>query len=166
VTSSHGSEYASPAAFRAALTARLKKLATTSRWQLPQLQRQIGDWFRFAIGPGNSAGDGSDAIRFPVTAYVGPTVWQAFHIDLAGESLRVTGEPDEVPPLARLGMPGVEHLDYRVYPLVDHVADKIMATFQRYGQSRSPARWTKRRPWCARSRIRLSTVLRRAAGIP
>jgi hypothetical protein len=199
MTSDRGSEYSSPAAFRAALTARLKQLATASRWQLPQLQRQIaydrllvrlylhdsgwivkgaiallardlgvratndidvfrrvaretaeaelrqaadrdiGDWFRFEIGPGTSAGDGSDAIRLPVTAYVGPTVWQKFHIDLASESLRVTGEPDEAPPLARLGMPGVEQLDYRVYPLVDHVADKIMATFQRYGQGQAPS---------------------------
>jgi len=34
-------EYASPAAFRTALTAKLKNLAATSRWHLPQLQRQV-----------------------------------------------------------------------------------------------------------------------------
>jgi hypothetical protein len=33
--------YASPSAFRRALTDRLKALAATSRWNLPQLQRQI-----------------------------------------------------------------------------------------------------------------------------
>jgi len=33
--------YASPSAFRRALTDRLKTLASTSRWSLPQLQRQI-----------------------------------------------------------------------------------------------------------------------------
>ena len=33
--------YRSPTAFRTALTAKLKQLARTSRWQLPQLQRQI-----------------------------------------------------------------------------------------------------------------------------
>jgi hypothetical protein len=33
--------YASPSAFRRALTDRLKALAVTSRWNLPQLQRQI-----------------------------------------------------------------------------------------------------------------------------
>lgn len=76
--------------------------------------RDIGDWFRFEIAQGNPAGDGSEAIRLPVTAYVGPTVWQAFHIDLTGESPRITGEPDEVPPLARLGMPNVEQVGYRV----------------------------------------------------
>jgi hypothetical protein len=33
--------YATPAAFRRALTDRLKALASASRWPLPQLQRQI-----------------------------------------------------------------------------------------------------------------------------
>ena len=33
--------YASPKAFRRALTDRLKTLAAESRWELPQLQRQI-----------------------------------------------------------------------------------------------------------------------------
>ena len=33
--------YRSPAAFRAALTAKLKQVTRTSRWELPQLQRQI-----------------------------------------------------------------------------------------------------------------------------
>lgn len=121
--------YSSPGAFRTALTARLKNLAETSRWQLPQLQRQvaydrllvrlylqdggwivkgaiallardlgvratndidvfrqvsretaeaelrqaasqdIGDWFRFEIERGSSAGDGSEATRLPVAAY-------------------------------------------------------------------------------------------------
>lgn len=199
MTAKSNAGYASPAAFRAALTAKLKTLAATSRWQLPQLQRQIaydrllvrlylldrgwivkgaiallardlgvratndidvfrntasetaetelrqaaghdvGDWFRFDIGPGNPAGDGSEAIRLPVTAFIGPTAWQKFHIDLTGASLRVTGEPEEVPPLAQLGMPSVEQVGYRAYPLVDHVADKIMATFQRYGQSQTPS---------------------------
>jgi hypothetical protein len=101
--------------------------------------QDIGDWFRFEVGSGTPVGDGSEATRLPVAAYIGSTVWQNFHVDLVGESLRVTGEPEEVPPLARLGMPNVEEVGYRVYPLVDHVADKVMATFQRYGQSRSPS---------------------------
>ncbi len=33
--------YASPAAFRRALTDRLKGVAQSSKWSLPQLQRQI-----------------------------------------------------------------------------------------------------------------------------
>ena len=41
MTRDSGTEYVSPAAFRAALTARLKNIAASSRWQLPQLQRQV-----------------------------------------------------------------------------------------------------------------------------
>lgn len=47
----------------------------------------------------------------------------------------MTGEPEQVPALARVEMPGVQQHGYWVYPLVDHVADKIVATFGRYGDS-------------------------------
>lgn len=99
----------------------------------------IGDWFRFEIGVGTSAGEGSDALRLPVSAYIGVTVWQAFHIDLTGDSLRMVGQPEDVPPLARVEMPTIEQRGYRVYPLVDHIADKMAATFQRYGQGNLPS---------------------------
>lgn len=162
-------KYADPASFRRALTDRLRSLAAASRWTLPQLQRQmaydrllerlylvddgwivkgatallardlsvratidvdlyrqkarneaeadlraaadqdIGDWFRFDVGPSRSIGD--DA----------------------------AGVPDAVPPLARVSMPDVEQHGYRAYPLADHVADKVVATFQRYGKSSIPS---------------------------
>ena len=57
-------------------------------------------------------------------AFVGNTVWVAFHIDLVGADLRMTGEPEVVPPLARVVIPDVQQHGYQVYPLVDHIADK------------------------------------------
>ena len=162
--------YATPAAFRRALTDRLKALASGSRWPLPQLQQQIaydrllerldladdqwivkgatallardlgvratidvdfyrpqaaqtaeaqlraaaqrdiGDWFRFEIGPAQPVTAGTTS-RLPVTAVVGVTVWVSFHVDLAGEDLRMTGRPDDVPPPARVLMPGIQHTD-------------------------------------------------------
>jgi hypothetical protein len=179
-------------AFRRALTDKLKTLAETSRWSLPQLQRQmaydrllerlylvddgwvvkgatallareigvratidvdvyraverqvaeadigraavldIGDWFRFEIGPARAHSDGAAGVRFPVTAYVGATEWAQFHIDLVGSSLCMTGDPDEMPALARVVMPDVAQHGYRVYPLVDHVADKVAAMIERH----------------------------------
>ncbi|HUZ38086.1 MAG TPA: nucleotidyl transferase AbiEii/AbiGii toxin family protein [Streptosporangiaceae bacterium] len=167
--------YATPAAFRRALTDKLKALASASRWPLPQLQRQIaydrllerlyladdqwivkgatallardlgvratidvdlyrpqagqsaeaqlraavqrdiGDWFRFEIGPARPVTAGTTS-RLPVTAIVGATVWVSFHVDLAGEDLRMTGPPDDVPPLARVLMPGIQQHGYRAYP--------------------------------------------------
>lgn len=191
--------YASPAAFRRALTDKLKEKAETSRWSLAQLQRQmaydrllerlylvddgwvvkgatallardlgvratvdvdvyrnvarevaetdlreaagrsIGDWFRFELGRSQPLADGGGGVRIPVTAFIGTTVWAQFHVDLVGADLRMTGQPEDVPPLARVAMPDVEQHGYRAYPLVDHIADKIAAILQRFGEIEAPS---------------------------
>jgi hypothetical protein len=193
------SQYATPAAFRRALTDKLKSLARESRWELPQLQRQfaydrllerlymvddgwivkgavallardlgvrasvdidvyratstdaaeadfrdaaaraIGDWFRFEIGPGGTIGEGITGVRLHVTAYIGETVWAQFRVDLVGSDLTMIGDPDPVAALAEVDMPDVRQDGYRAYPLVDHVADKIAATAQRYGTAQRPS---------------------------
>ena len=191
--------YGSPVAFRTALTARLKTMATNSRWTLTQLQRQfaydrllerlyltdqdwivkgatallardigvrgsldidiyrqpaheqaesdlraaaaadIGDWFRFELGNSQVMDNATRGARIPVSAYVGATQWAKFHIDLVGADVKMTGVPEDVPSLARVAMPDVEQHGYRAYPLVDHIADKIAAIFQRYGPTRTPS---------------------------
>jgi hypothetical protein len=90
----------------------------------------VGDWFRFEVG---MAAPGEKTLTFPVTAIIGATTWVEFHVDLVGTDLRMTGQPDDVPPLARGVIPEVGQRGYRVYPLVDHVADKVAATYERYG---------------------------------
>ena len=191
--------YASPAAFRRALTDKLREVARSGKWSLPQLQRQISydrllerlyavddgwvvkgatallardlgvrasvdidvfraaaletaerelrkaaalgldDWFVFEAGAGQQAGDGAAGLRVPIRALIGPTEWVRFHVDLIGNEVNMTGAPEQMPALARVTMRGVEQNGYRVYPLVDHVADKIAATFDRYGKFRSPS---------------------------
>jgi len=174
--------YRSPAAFRRALTDRLRDMAKTSRWSLSQLQRQIaydrllerlyladadwivkgatallardlgvrgtvdidvyrhaGDWFRFDIGPGRAVRGDGGGVRLPATAFVGATEWCSFHVDLVGSEIRMTGEPEQAPPLARVSMPDIEQRGYRVYPLVDHIADKVAAILQRYGPALVPS---------------------------
>ena len=84
-------------------------------------------------------GDAGKGVRIPVTAYVGATQWAAFNVDLVGSDLRMTGTPDDVPALARIVMPHVEQHGYRAYLLVDHIADKIAAVFERYGQTQAPS---------------------------
>jgi hypothetical protein len=101
--------------------------------------RDIGDWFRFEIGPRQPAGDGSPAVRLPVLAYVGQTEWASFHVDLVGSDIVMTGTPDDVPPLARVAISDIEQHGYRAYPLVDHIADKITSMFQRYGRGQQPS---------------------------
>lgn len=101
--------------------------------------RDIGDWFRFEIGAGRPVGDRDQGVRLPTIASVGPTEWAKFHVDLVGSDLRMTGEPEPTPPLARVVIPDVEQHGYRVYPMVDHIADKVVAIFQLYGEQRRPS---------------------------
>ena len=191
--------YATPGAFRRALTDKLRTLAGESQWSLQQLQRQmaydrllerlylvddgwivkgatallarelsiratididlyravgldlaeqelrqaagadIGDWFRFELGAGRPAADGVDGNRIPVATYVGATEWARFHVDLVGVGVRMTGEPDAVPALARVAIADVEQHGYKAYPLVDHIADKVAAILDRYGDQRVPS---------------------------
>jgi Nucleotidyl transferase AbiEii toxin, Type IV TA system len=98
----------------------------------------IGDWFRFELAAGQPMLERARGLRIPVTAYIG-TQWAEFHLDLLGPDIRMTGEPDGVPPLVPLAMPGVEQRGYRAYPLVDHVADKVAAIYQRYGELQRPS---------------------------
>ena len=190
--------YGNPASFRQALTDKLRGVASTSRWTLQQLQRQmgydrflerlylvngswivkgatallardigvratididvylpaarevaeaelrqavgmdIGDWFRFEIGGPRPVAD-TGGVRLPVTAFVGNTRWAAFHVDLVGTKLRMTGEPEDVPPLAQVSMPDLRQHGYRVYPLVDHIADKVCAMAERHGATDAPS---------------------------
>ena len=190
--------YASPQAFRRALTDRLGAVVVAGEWDLPQLQRQfaydrllarlyisddawivkgataliargiavrstidvdiyrertlgeaeadlheavgrhIDDWFAFRLGPGQSVNDGSE-VRIKVDASIGATPWARFHIDLVGSDLVMTGRPDDVPSIARIDMPQVQQDGYRAYPLADHIADKVCAILQRYGDSELPS---------------------------
>jgi len=189
--------YASPMAFRRGLTDKLKEAAKASKWELPQLQRQmaydrllarlyavddkwivkgatallardigvratididvyldattdlaerelrdaaaidLGDWFSFEVGSPRPTADAAGGRRLPVVASIGTTVWASFHVDLVGPGVKMTGEPEPVPALAKVS--NVEQHGYRAYPLVDHVADKVAATFDRYGESESPS---------------------------
>lgn len=96
----------------------------------------VGDWFRFEIGMASAS---DKALTFPVRAVIGLTTWVEFHVDLVGTDLRMTGQPDDVPPLARGVIPEVWQRGYKAYPLVDHVADKVAATYQRYGPQQNPS---------------------------
>ncbi len=191
------SSYATPGAFRRALSDRLKNMAAEGKWTTEQLHRQIaydrllerlyltddrwivkgavallarnlsiratkdldlygetpvdvaerqlrgaasndiGDWFQFELGPAADLGD--DRLRIAVTAFIGSSPWVQFHVDLVGQSVAMTGEPEEVPALARLGMPDVKQHGYRAYPLVDHIADKMAAMYERHGSGENPS---------------------------
>jgi hypothetical protein len=94
----------------------------------------LGDWFGFELGAPRPHADDSNGIRIPVDAYIGATMWSQFHIDLVGRNLRVVDQPDDVTAIARVNMATIDQLGYRALPLVDHVADKVMAIIERHGE--------------------------------
>lgn len=95
------------------------------------------DWFRFEIGPG--AVLGIAGVRLPVNAVIGATIWAQFHVDLVGPGVRMTAQPEDVPPLVRGVIPEVDQRGYKAYPLIDHVADKVAATYERHGETQRPS---------------------------
>jgi hypothetical protein len=99
----------------------------------------LGDWFRFEILSRTSSADAGVGRRLAVVAYVGATEWAAFHVDLVGADLRMTGDPEDVPPLAIVAIPQIVQHGYRAYPLVDHVADKVAAMFELHGENQRPS---------------------------
>jgi hypothetical protein len=192
--------YATPAAFRRAVTDRLRAVAAPrGPWPLSDLQRQLaydrllarlylvddgwvvkgatallargiavrhtvdldlyrpaslqqaerelrsalvldaGDWFDFEAGAAIPVTDGASGIRIPVNARIGAATWVRFHVDVVAEGVRMTGRPDDVPPLMGVALPGLVEVTYRVYPLVDHIADKTCAILERRGSGRRPS---------------------------
>jgi hypothetical protein len=93
----------------------------------------VGDLFVFEIG---SAGPlvGDNGHRFPVVAGLGGRPFAAYSVDLvAGPSM--TASPEKVPPLVAVDIPGLLRVDYQVYPLVDHLADKVTACLETHARA-------------------------------
>jgi hypothetical protein len=74
----------------------------------------------------------------------------------------------DVLPLARIVMPDVKQYGYRACPLPDHLADKVVATFQRYGPQQLPSMRCTRTwsIWSASSQERASRPKQRCERLP
>ena len=109
--------YASAQAFGAALTDRFKRLAAA---------RDLGDFFTFRFEGARALVQGVAGLRIPTEAWLGPRMFERFGVDLV-TGVVITGSPEEAEPLLALTIPGLVRPRYRLYPLVDSVADKVMA---------------------------------------
>lgn len=89
----------------------------------------MGDYFRFTLEPGRRIAEGRATLRVPITAFLGATEFARFHVDLVS-GVVMTGEPDDVPPLVSLDLPGIMSVHYRAYPIADHIADKVCALLE------------------------------------
>lgn len=94
---------------------------------------ELGDWVRFEVGPSTKVqAAGAQAARLKMTAFIGTKVWAAFQVDLVADGIFMTGEPDTVPPLTSIEILDQVRTQWRAYPLVDHVADKVCAILERH----------------------------------
>jgi hypothetical protein len=72
-------------------------------------------------------------LRIPVAAALGPRLFERFSIDLV-TGAQITAPPEISKPLNLLpDIPGLIRPDYRLYPLVDSLADKVLAIVERHG---------------------------------
>lgn len=91
----------------------------------------FGDFFTFVIEPTTLPMPGH-ACALAVTASIGNKIFQEFSIDLVVDT-NMTQPPDTVQPLHPADIVGLRSANYRVYALVDHIADKhaaMLATYQ------------------------------------
>jgi hypothetical protein len=91
----------------------------------------VGDYFRFELSPGRRIAEGGVACRVRVACYLGATEFARFNVDLVAE-VGMTGTPEPAESLVPIEVPGIARATYRLYPLADHVADKVLALIERH----------------------------------
>lgn len=78
----------------------------------------------------NRAGQsGGGTARVEITPYIGVRPMHAFGVDIVVGTL-ITTDPDLHRPTSVVAMPGLTTPPYRLYSVVDHVADKVCATME------------------------------------
>jgi predicted nucleotidyltransferase component of viral defense system len=90
----------------------------------------FGDFFSFDVEPG-PAKDNGRARQLAIKAFLGNKEFQRFKIDLVVSS-NMTQRPDTVAPLTPVNIPGLQLHPYRVYAIVDHLADKLAAMVEQH----------------------------------
>jgi hypothetical protein len=88
--------------------------------------RDLGDFFTFRFESSRALVQGVPGLRIPTEAWLGPRMFERFGVDLV-TGVVITGRSEEAEPLLALTIPGLVRPRYRLYPLVDSVADKVMA---------------------------------------
>jgi len=103
----------------------------------------LGDYFRFTLGGARRMAQGADALRIPVVVFLGATEFTRFHVDLVADR-SMTGTAEELQPLIPVELPGVPRVTYRVYPIADHIADKVCAMLERHPRADGRAEYSTR----------------------
>ena len=100
--------------------------------------RDLGDFFRFEVGPPYRSVLAGKGARVSVAAYIGARRFAEFKADIVS-GLHVTGDPELVRPVPLVDLPGLTPPLCRVYPLADHIADKVCGIVERHGPEQRPS---------------------------
>lgn len=101
--------------------------------------RDLGDFFDFDVTLLRGAPT-TGVRRLKVASFIGNKVFEPFRIDLVVAS-NMTQPPDSVDPLTPIVIPGLSTCPYRVYSLVDHIADKHAAMVDTYNDNAPSTRY-------------------------
>ena len=121
---------------KARVTSRESSLAEAVEVLTAAADRDLGDHFRFEISRTTPLQEHAVGRRVDVLAYLG-TRYAAFHIDVV-VGTAMTGVPEQFPPLIPLRIDGLVRPPYRLFPLVDHVADKVCAILEVHPRAGGP----------------------------
>jgi Nucleotidyl transferase AbiEii toxin, Type IV TA system len=89
-------------------------------------QVDLHDFFSFTLEPGQLLTEAGQVLRVPAQANLGVRRFAEFHVDLVA-GLTMTGTPDAIRGIVPVDIPGLSRTSYIVYPIVDHIADKVCA---------------------------------------
>lgn len=101
----------------------------------------LGDHFRFEYAGhtdaiGNDAQPYTEGYRVTFNVFIGVSAKGTLHVDLAAGA-GVTGEVVTTDPATALNLPRLTNNAYRLYPVVDQIADKVCATMTKYNDKAS-----------------------------
>ena len=96
----------------------------------------FGDYFTFDITAKTPRSSNIFNVELSVVAYLGEREFERFKIDLVGSS-NMTASPQMIDPIHPIDVPGLPVASYRVYPLVDHIADKHAAMLETHSATES-----------------------------
>lgn len=94
-------------------------------------EADLGDFFTFDIERGASLGGETAGIQFRVTAYLGDKIFEMFRVDVVVDRT-MTADPDLIPPIEPVEIPGLRSAAYRAHPIADQIADKHAAMIGTY----------------------------------
>lgn len=105
------------------------------------VEEDIGDYFRFSYRghrplTGKEQQARVEGYQVGFDTYLGAKKVGSFHVDLVVGSL-ITAPPQLLEPAGALRLPRLPSAPYRLYPVVDQVADKVCATLAVYSGSES-----------------------------